>query len=274
MTGSSSATALHVLYGINDVGIGTDGGGSVLAPALSLGLYSVMGKGMGLSGRMLRQSTDGIAFTPGLGVISHSFHLAAETALIMVNDDSNIETISLSGMKMAIPSVDCVRLPDGSNMRERLVPAIGIIQGLGIGVCEADFPDCMDRCKSIAWAESMLTDHHFIMTYEGPIDFYGLGDSVYGAWGYTSTKNQAISGKYMVKIANMINATAITIPLGDAASGIVVLSRPGIECGLAVIALGLKLAAAFPTPAIFDDFFHSGWERRKNELLFSLQEEK
>nr|MBL0701745.1 hypothetical protein [Mycoplasmatales bacterium] len=39
MTGSSSGTAINVFLGINDIGIGSDGGGSVLAPALSLNLY-------------------------------------------------------------------------------------------------------------------------------------------------------------------------------------------------------------------------------------------
>ncbi len=38
MTGSSSGTAVNVFLGINDVGIGTDGGGSVLAPAAALNL--------------------------------------------------------------------------------------------------------------------------------------------------------------------------------------------------------------------------------------------
>ena len=38
MTGSSSGTALNVLYHINDLGLGTDGGGSVLAPAASVNL--------------------------------------------------------------------------------------------------------------------------------------------------------------------------------------------------------------------------------------------
>ena len=40
MTGSSSGTALNVLYHINDLGLGTDGGGSVLAPAASVNLYA------------------------------------------------------------------------------------------------------------------------------------------------------------------------------------------------------------------------------------------
>ncbi|WP_300963560.1 amidase family protein, partial [Faecalibaculum rodentium] len=36
MTGSSSGTAINVFLGINDLGIGTDGGGSVLAPAAAV----------------------------------------------------------------------------------------------------------------------------------------------------------------------------------------------------------------------------------------------
>lgn len=42
MTGSSSGTAINVFLGINDLGLGTDGGGSVLAPAVALNLYSVI----------------------------------------------------------------------------------------------------------------------------------------------------------------------------------------------------------------------------------------
>jgi len=42
MTGSSSGTAINVFLGINDIGMGTDGGGSVLAPAISLNLFSVI----------------------------------------------------------------------------------------------------------------------------------------------------------------------------------------------------------------------------------------
>lgn len=51
MTGSSSGTAINVLYGLNTVGIVTDGGGSVLGPAISLNLYSALLSGMGLKGK-------------------------------------------------------------------------------------------------------------------------------------------------------------------------------------------------------------------------------
>jgi len=49
MTGSTSGGCVNILKGINSLCIGTDGGGSVLAPALSTNLYSFMGKGCGLA---------------------------------------------------------------------------------------------------------------------------------------------------------------------------------------------------------------------------------
>ena len=39
MSGSSSGTAINVFLGMNDIGIGSDGGGSVLAPAMCLNLF-------------------------------------------------------------------------------------------------------------------------------------------------------------------------------------------------------------------------------------------
>lgn len=72
MTGSSSGTALNVFYGINDAGIGTDGGGSVLAPAAALNLYGFISPL--IEQDHMRQhskaSTDGILFSPSIGAIT------------------------------------------------------------------------------------------------------------------------------------------------------------------------------------------------------------
>lgn len=75
MTGSSATTCIHVLQDINHIGIGTDGGGSVLAPALSCSLYAIMAKGMGLSVAKTKISTDGISFQAGIGEIGTSHNL-------------------------------------------------------------------------------------------------------------------------------------------------------------------------------------------------------
>ena len=44
MSGSSSGTALNVFAGINDLGIGNDGGGSVLAPAMCVNILGFISK--------------------------------------------------------------------------------------------------------------------------------------------------------------------------------------------------------------------------------------
>ena len=45
------------------------------------------------------------------------------------------------------------------------------------------------------------------------------------------------------KIANMVNATAVTIPSKVVASGIVMISREGIDNGIRLIKLAKKLSA-------------------------------
>jgi Asp-tRNA(Asn)/Glu-tRNA(Gln) amidotransferase A subunit family amidase len=48
MTGSTSGSPINILKGLNDFAIGTDGDGSVLAPAMSCQLPSVIRAGLGL----------------------------------------------------------------------------------------------------------------------------------------------------------------------------------------------------------------------------------
>lgn len=114
MTGSSSGTAVNILKGINDFGIGTDGGGSVLAPALSTNLYSFIGSGVGLVTGKEGLSTDSISFTGGIGVISKSFFIlkgVAEDILekkIKYGEDK---------IRVLIPKNNSIILPDGIDMR-------------------------------------------------------------------------------------------------------------------------------------------------------------
>ena len=84
MTGSSSGTAINVFLGINDIGIGTDGGGSVLAPAISLNLFSLIDPVLFREERKREKdkiSTDGISFMPSIGLISKNLKLVQELYL-------------------------------------------------------------------------------------------------------------------------------------------------------------------------------------------------
>lgn len=136
MTGSSSGTAINILKGINDFGIGTDGGGSVLAPALSTNLYSFIGSGVGLVTGKESLSTDSISFTGGIGIISKNFPTLKNVVFDILDkeiqndkirnkecneNDSDVlnkrKNINDTKLRIAIPKHNSIILPDDIDMR-------------------------------------------------------------------------------------------------------------------------------------------------------------
>lgn len=271
MTGSSSATAINVLYGINDVGIGSDGGGSVLAPAISLNLYSIMAKGMGLKANYSKKSTDGIDFTAGIGVISHSLKMAKDCIYSMadIKLNENYSEDKLRKIKIAVPSIGNITLPNGKDMRESLNDLVSFTKENGVEINEENFPDFNSREDSIKRVNELLCKYDILITFEGPIDLEGLGDSVFGNMGSYAKEIQNRSGKYLVKIANMVNATAVTIPANEVSSGIVMVSREGIDNGICVIELAEKISDLYKMPQLYIDYFKNSYLRRKDELIFN-----
>lgn len=270
MTGSSSCTAINVLYGINDVGIGTDGGGSVLAPALSLNLYSIMAKGMGLRGSINKVSTDGISFVPGIGVISHSLELAENAVRDMLGIKNYGE---LRNLRIAICKRGNITLPEGSDMREKLNLVYDRLINLGVQVQEESFPDFKTRESAISKTKELFEKYHILITYEGPMDLFGMGDSVFGGFGDTASELQYRGGKYIVKIANMLNATAVTIPSSDISSGVVITAREGINEGLAAFELAKKMSDIYKLPELYYRYFKDSYKRKKNDIIFSVKGE-
>ena len=71
MSGSSSGTAINVFAGINDLGIGNDGGGSVLAPAISLNIISFISKRIEADRpQHLKPNTDNITVGNSIGFMA------------------------------------------------------------------------------------------------------------------------------------------------------------------------------------------------------------
>jgi Asp-tRNA(Asn)/Glu-tRNA(Gln) amidotransferase A subunit family amidase len=268
MTGSSSCSAVNVLYGINDIGIGTDGGGSVLAPALSLNLFSIMAKGLGLKGSANRVSTDGINFVPGIGVISHSFELAEAAVREMTG---LLQKESFTCLKIAICNSENIKLPEGSDMREKLNLVYNRLTDFGIQVFEERLPNFNNREEAIKRTKELFVKYDVIITYEGPVDLLGFGDSVFGGFGKLASEIQQNSGKYMVKIANMLNATAVTIPSLDISSGIVLTAREGIKEGLAAIALAKELSSLYKLPELYYRYFKDSYKRKESDIIFSVK---
>ena len=139
-----------------------------------------------------------------------------------------------------------------------------------IEIHEERFPNFNDREDSIIRVNELLLKYDILITLEGPIDLEGLGDSVFGNMGSFAKGLQNRSGKYLVKIANMVNATAVTIPVGEIASGIVMLAREGIDNGVRLINIAEKLSNKNIMPKLYTDYFKRSYLRRNNDFIFNI----
>ena len=231
-----------------------------------------MAKGMGLKANYSKKSTDGIDFIAGIGVISHSLKMAEDCIYSMADiqiTNENYSEDELRKIKIAVPCSGNITLPNGKDMRESLNDIVSFMKKNGIEIYEERFPDFNHREDSIIRVNELLCKYDILITFEGPIDLEGLGDSVFGNMGNFAKEIQNRSGKYLVKIANMVNATAVTIPANEVASGIVMVSREGTDNGIRVIELAEKISSQYIMPKLYIDYFRNSYLRRKYELIFN-----
>lgn len=193
MTGSSSGTAVNVRLRFNDLGLGTDGGGSVLAPAMSVNLYGFISplicarEMSGHSGR----STDGIPFHGSLGLMARDW----ETLLRAIP--------ALPGLEGTAPDPDPARIlhMEGDSVADET----------GRVLCPA--PDRWGpREPLIEFLRELLPRCDCLVSEEGPVDVNGMGDSVFGHFDAETQAAQARSGKGLIRVANMVGATALCVP--------------------------------------------------------------
>lgn len=188
MTGSSSGTALNVFYGINDAGIGTDGGGSVLAPAAALNLYGFISPL--IEQDHMRQhskaSTDGIIFSPSIGAITRDLK-----TLEQVLDP-------LLGISLTEDSDD-----KNTGWEWKEVPNDGR-------------PDIYGgREPLIQYLNGIIRPGTILISREGPVDVNAMGDSIYGHFDKETEKCQARSGKGLMRVVNMCGKSALTVPSSE-----------------------------------------------------------
>ncbi|MCI9147885.1 MAG: hypothetical protein HFG73_06415 [Hungatella sp.] len=222
MTGSSSGTAVNVFLGINDLGIGTDGGGSVLAPAMSLQCYGFISPLLEREHmkKYEKKSTDGLCFTPSLGFIARDLEILKEAAEAGLG-------ISLKGDGFHDGQEVLVLCPEG--LREKIGSYFGgeterkteTIR-LETGVFP---PPGNAREPLIAFLREQLPVWDVVIHHEKRIDVDGLGDSILGHFDGETQADQAKSGKHFIRVANMAGATALCIPDGGLASGYVLMCR-------------------------------------------------
>ena len=212
MTGSSSGTAINVFLGINDLGIGTDGGGSVIYPALSLNLYSFTGSGTGLKSKKIKKSTDGLVFSPGIGLLAKDLETIYLAVLIL--HDADI-TSSYSDYKIAVTK-DLENYDIFNNIKNK-------------EFISDHLKDTDDRKELIFVMKKIFEKYDILVIREELIDSEFYGDSVMGTLGKKAKIFQFLSNKRAGKVINMMNLSAITIPSDELSAGFIIIAKTGKE---------------------------------------------
>ena len=187
MSGSSSGTAINVFAGINDLGIGNDGGGSVLAPAMCLNLIGFISKLIEEDRLMtLKPNTDGIVAGNSIGFITRDRTILKKAIKVAIDIEEDLKNKAIiysdkeyKGIKSKI-----IELKDASEDRNILVPFLF---------------DLLKECD-------------ILMISEGPVDLYGFGDSLFGHFDQRTKAIQKQAGKGYLRVCNIANATALCLP--------------------------------------------------------------
>ena len=189
MSGSSSGTAINVFAGINELGIGNDGGGSVLAPAMCVNIY-------GFISRLIeedrvqsqKKNTDGMVAGNSLGFMARD----REILLKAIKDSIGIEAGEDYGTVYSDTEYEG-------------------IDSKTIELMDAFAP----RVELTEYLEDLLKKCDVLILKEGPVDLYGFGDSLFGHFDERTRKIQAQSGKGYLRVCNTAKATALCIPTGE-----------------------------------------------------------
>lgn len=255
MTGSTSGGPINILKGINDVAVGTDGGGSVLAPAMSCQLPSAIGAGLGLDVKRIKCSTDGMKFVGSVGVIAKNIATLTKTMECLIEDRLTSEIDK--EINMVIPKKGSVTCPDQKDMSEKVMEYLSKIDYSEYTLEELDMTGIHERKKGIELIQHVFEEKKadVIVTYEGPIDVYGYGETIPQYFGKVGRAIAKDHGKFLVRSANMCNTTAITVPAEDLASGLVIIAKKGIENARSAFRLAEKLEKEIRLPDVWSRYF-------------------
>lgn len=271
MTGSTSGGVINILKGINDFAIGTDGGGSVLAPALSCMLPSMIGSGLDLLVNQESLSTDSIKLRGSIGVIAKKLDMVIQVFEEMSGKSLRNMDIDKKELVIAVPRQGSVKTPDNKDMTEKLLPYINLLGEVNCKFIYIDFLNCNDRQTALEKIEECFMKHHadLILTYEGPIDVYGYGETIpeqFGEVGVHITRN---SGKYLLRAANIYKTTTITVPTKEIASGLLVIADHGYENAGKAVEVASYLESVIHLPEVWIRYYLTNERFNKG---FELQE--
>lgn len=257
MTGSTSGGPINILKGINDFAIGTDGGGSVIGPAMCCQLPAIIGAGLDLSVKNESLSTGKIKIKGSIGVIAKKLEIAIEVLEVMTGIKLEAAAANKGRIKIAIPKRGTVITPDKKDMFSRLTPYLKSLSKYSYSFEECDFTGIDRRETAIEKIEEAFEkyDADIILTCEGPVDVFGYGETIpqmFGEIGDSLTKN---NGKYLLRAANICKTTAITVPTDSIACGLLIIAKHGLENAINAISLAQKLESLVSLPQVWIRYF-------------------
>lgn len=256
MTGSTSGGPINILKGITDVCIGTDGGGSVLAPALATNLYSFLGTGIGLTCTQKGISTDGIPLSPGVGVIGASLESVIDLVKLICQIDIDCSPRKRH-LKLVLPAPSCKKHPSRATIYERIQ---SYLKALSVEVDCVTYPyiDMADRKSTVndlkhIWREDPCA---IVVSFEGPIDYPLPEESIRSSFrGLVEEGSDVDHTKLLCKSINIAGGTAITIPADEIASGLLLAAAPGLEQVQNLVFLAKEIDKITPKSALFEKYF-------------------
>lgn len=207
MTGSSSGTAINVFKNINDIGIGTDGGGSVLAPALALNLYAMISPLFDQHAlrKHSKKSTDGIVFSPSIGFMSKSHQLIKKS----------IE----AHLDLTVGNFDIYFGKSNKEVHNTLNGVFNDYKTYSLSY------DGLNREVMMSELRNFDFDKNILVTCEGPVDVLDYGDSVMGHYDVITSSKQALGHKYYLKVVNMLGLSAFIVPTSAHARGFLIICK-------------------------------------------------
>lgn len=246
MSGSSSATAINVFLGINDLGIGSDGGGSVLAPAGTLNLFAFISPLIEKERmqKYAKKSTDGIAFTPSIGYISRDFK-TLEKAIVATFDIEEVDR----EIKIVLPRNEI--LIDHQEVTSYLHKRFYDIKQSSEYV---EYPDIFQNRESLFdFVNDNTNNQRILVSWEGPIDLLGFGDSVFGHFDERTRAIQRQAYKGLLRIVNMVNKSAVLVPIEQLGCGILLICDSNVEMIGQMLRLAEKLQ--IPRSPLIESYF-------------------
>lgn len=221
MTGSSSGSAINVFLDVNEVALATDGGGSVLAPALSLNLYGFISPLFYASElkKYKKTSTDGITFSPSLGLISKEIFHIENILKHYFNGKVDLE------IEQGVSNIDFHQSLTHFNTYPKFKLSY----------------DNTSRQKLMEDLSSFDFENKILVTYEGPIDLFNYGDSIIGHYDISTKSLQKNGHKYYLTVINMLGLSALVVPSDNLACGYLLICKSDEKHINAMLEVGKKI---------------------------------